>query len=175
MKKLTQKQLAFVIEYLNIGNRVEAYRRAYDCRLMAKATISRKAQEVAAIPHVAAEIKRQQETKLARHHDLADEVIGALKGIAFVDVTDYVWFDGERAWIKDAKLIPPNMRSRIKCLRVNKRGFSIVLHNPIRALELLGNYLGLFNREDLQQATKPFTINVISANSENVTQEVSRK
>ena len=87
MKNLTPKQLKFVASYCECGNKVEAYRRAYDCANMAPATISRKAQEVAALPHVAVRIALEQEDFLQRHKGLADEVIATLKGIAFSDIT----------------------------------------------------------------------------------------
>ncbi len=165
MKNLTQKQLVFVIEYLETGNRVEAYRRAYDCDRMAKATISRKAQEVAVIPHVAAEIAKQQEALLVRHHDLEDEIIRALKEFAFVDITDFVWYDGKSAWIKDANLLTLQERARIKRLHVTKGGFCVVLHDTLRALELLGRHLGMFNGANQPQATTLF-LNIMPVNGE---------
>lgn len=159
MKRLTQKQLNFVLAYLDAGNRVEAYRRAYDCAGMSRATISRKAQEVAALPQVAQEIESQQNALVARHHDLKDAVIRTLKGIALADITDFVACDGKKVWLKDVNFVPKPMRGAVKHLRVTKNGFSIEMHDPLMALVTLGRMLGAF--EHKEPTISPVVFNIV--------------
>ncbi len=75
MKRLTQKQHQFALAYLETGNRVEAYRRAYNHGRMTERTVSRKAQEVAALPHVAAEVARLRAARSERTQITADWVL----------------------------------------------------------------------------------------------------
>lgn len=75
MKRLTQKQHLFSLAYLATGNRVEAYRRAYNHGRMTEKTVSRKAQEVAALPHVAAEVARLRAARSERTQIKADWVL----------------------------------------------------------------------------------------------------
>ncbi len=66
MKNLTQKLREFALAYVETGNRVEAYRRACNHGRMKERTVSRKAQEVAALPDVAAEIETLHAQALCR-------------------------------------------------------------------------------------------------------------
>lgn len=57
MAKLTQKQEAFCLVYIETGNASEAYRRAYDVKKDTKeATINRTAKEIIDKPNIAARI-----------------------------------------------------------------------------------------------------------------------
>jgi len=163
MKKLTQKQHSFVLAYLETGNRVESYRRAYDCGTMAKATISRKAQEVAALPHVAELIEQHQNDAIARHAVTVDKVLEFLAGIAFTDISEFIDYDGKTARIKDASLLTPNQRAALKDFVVSKNGGLYVrLHDSLRALELLGKHLGMFGKKALPQDNVPIINFIIS-------------
>ncbi len=68
-RKLTPKQYAFVLAYLDTGNASEAYRRAYDVKKGTKgATITRKAHELVTQSNIAAMIDEEQR-RLKEAHD----------------------------------------------------------------------------------------------------------
>jgi phage terminase small subunit len=97
--KLTPKQEAFCLAYVETGNASEAYRRAYSAEQMAPATVNRKAKEVldnGKITARLAEIRKPAadaaqvtlESHLKRLHDLslAAEAAGQLSAAISAEV-----------------------------------------------------------------------------------------
>lgn len=64
--QLTVKQQAFVLAYVETGNASEAYRRAYNAKDMAPATINRKAAELLAHGKITARIDQLQSKAAAK-------------------------------------------------------------------------------------------------------------
>jgi hypothetical protein len=59
--KLTQKQEAFCVAYIETGNASEAYRRSYDAGQMLPATVNRKAKELMDDAKIAARLRELRE------------------------------------------------------------------------------------------------------------------
>ena len=146
MKNLTAKLHAFAQAYCECNNRVEAYRRSYRCEAMLDNTIARKAQEVASLPHVAEMIRKIQGEAAARNRVSVDETLRQLSAIAYSDITDFVEFDGTEAHLRDITRLAPEQRYCIREIDVHSGGgFRIRLHDKLRAIELLGKHLGMFD------------------------------
>lgn len=147
---MTQKQYKFVLEYLRTGNRVEAYRRTYDCCKMNPRTIARKAQEVAANPKVRELLEEMRQDQFERCRIEYDNTLRNLLAIAFADFTDFYDFDGKTLRAKDLKTVPEHKWAAIKSIRVNKKHVTITLHNKLNALKALGEHLGMFDGKQRQ-------------------------
>ncbi|MCC6795771.1 MAG: terminase small subunit [Candidatus Hydrogenedentes bacterium] len=147
---MTQKQYKFVLEYLRTGNRVEAYRRTYDCRNMNPRTIARKAQEVAANPKVRNLLEEKRHAHFERYQVELDNTLRNLLAIAFTNLTDFYDFDGKTLRGKDLRTVPEHKWAAIKSIRVNKKHVTITLHNKLSALKALGVHLGMFDGKQRQ-------------------------
>ncbi len=160
MNTLTQKQLLFVTEYLATRSKVEAYRRAYNCTKMSQRTITRKAQEVAALHHVAELIQQLQAEAMANCVVSVENTIEALASIAFANITDALQWSGNTASMKPLQQLTPRQRAAIKEVALTPEGgVQVKLHDKIRALEALGKYLGLFDKKTKPQVLdKPVII-----------------
>ncbi len=160
MSKLTQKQHQFVVEYLATGSKVEAYRRAYNRGNMNDRTITRKAQEVAALPHVAALIDQLQGEAMAKCAVSVESTVEALASIAFTNITDAIQWRGSTATLKPLEQLTPRQRAAIKEITLTPEGgVQVKLHDKIRALEALGKYLGMFDKKSKPQVLdKPVII-----------------
>lgn len=81
--KLTPKQEAFCLAYIEIGNASEAYRRVYDAGNMKPETVNRKAKELMDNGKITARITELQKHHQGRHDitvdDLTDQLKSALK------------------------------------------------------------------------------------------------
>ena len=75
-----------------------------------------------------------------------EEVLDALKAIAFSDFTDYIWIEDGVVRVKDTCQLTPAQRSAIAGIKDAGKGVEIKLHDKQKAIELLVKYLGLFDR-----------------------------
>lgn len=86
--KLTPKQEAFCMAYVETGNASEAYRRAYDVGNMKAATVNRTAKELLDNPKITARIAALQAEHRERHNitidSLTDE-LEAARQLAFAE------------------------------------------------------------------------------------------
>jgi phage terminase small subunit len=147
MKTLTPKQLKFVSEYLEGGNKSAAYRLAYNCQKMSDKTIRRKAQEVAVLPHVASEIERYREDLRAVSMVTAERVLQEIGSIAFSDFTEFVELSEGRYRVRNLEDLTREQRAAIKSIRPVQTSdgshFEIELHDKMGALRQLAKSLGL--------------------------------
>ena len=148
MKNLTQKQLNFVMEYLNTGNCAEAYRRSYDCRTMNPKTARRKALEVFAVPKVREMIEAKQRQQLDGWADERNRTIRRLMDMADADFSDFMDFDGQTLCVKDLRTVPKHKLGAIRRIRYGPKGVTgVVLYDRLRVLQMLGDYLGMFDKK----------------------------
>ncbi len=145
MKTLTGKQEQFALAYLETGNRVEAYKRAYNCAAMTQKTVRRKAQEVAALPIVAARIQELQDAAAERSSITADRVIQELARLAFSSLPGIVDLKGGVLSAEDWRNLSPAQRACIKSAKPVGESIQITLHDKNRALDSLSRHLGLFD------------------------------
>lgn len=151
--KLTAKQVRFVDEYLVDFNATQAAIRAgYKAK-----TAHVIGAENLRKPKIAEEIARRQKDLQKRTEISQDRVVKELARIAFADVTDYAYVmqaiierDGvkvpvESAVIKETYDLTDDQRAAIASIKQGANGVEIKLHDKIKALELLGRHIGMFN------------------------------
>ena len=171
MKRLTHKQLQFTLGFMETGNRVEAYRRAYDCSNMSDPTIRRKAQEVATLEHVEAKITEFQAQAQQRNEVTIDRVIQEFVQIAYHDIGEFTTFTDDGQMEVDWEGLMRSKTSRaIKSLtqevRIEGKGESatkvtttkVTYHNKNNALRDLGRHLGLFPKDGVPLPAERFQI-----------------
>lgn len=142
---MTPRQLRFVLAYLETGDRVLAYKRAYDCHGMAQDVVRRKARDVHATPHVAAMAKELRAQALKRNAVSADALVDRLALIAFASCADFAEIKDNRLFLKDFSGMIPEKTAAIKYVRVEADGSAeIQIHSKIESLELLAELLVLF-------------------------------
>lgn len=77
--KLTLKQEAFCLAYIETGNASEAYRRAYDCGNMKDTTVNRTAKEMLDNRKITARLEELKKPILERHTITVDSLIRELE------------------------------------------------------------------------------------------------
>lgn len=103
----------------------------------------------------------EKKTKLPGHGEKASEemrrrLVEALSAIAFADLTDaaHVRSDGEHDYIEhvNSEELPEELRFAIKSMKKTKDGVVIELYDKMKALELLGKYFGIFEKDHPQES-----------------------
>lgn len=167
---LTEKQARFVAEYLVDLNATEAARRAGYSEKTAYAIGFENLRK----PEIQEAIQTEMDARAERTEINQDRVLQELARIAFADSTDYVRIvstpfpttvvdeDGEvqqvlqnvqRVELVDTSRIPPDKRTAIASIKEGKHGIELKLYDKIRALELIGRHLGMYN-DNLQISGK---------------------
>ena len=155
MAKLTDKQRRFVAEYLLDLNAAAAARRAGYSAKTAEAI----GHENLRKPQIAEEIHRQQRTMQEKLQVTKESVLEELAAIAQANATDFVTINANGLLnIKPTSQVPKEKLSAISCIKYTANGIEIKLHDKVRALELLGKYLGLF---ETGKATETGTTNLL--------------
>jgi phage terminase small subunit len=133
---LTRKQRAFVEAYLRCWNGTEAALEAGYSEKSARAIAS----ENLTKPDILSVI----EARLTEFHMSADEVLMRLTSIARGNLGDFLTIESYGAKVDLTKAQEAAKLNLIKKLKVTKQGVEIELHDPLRALELLGKHYQLF-------------------------------
>lgn len=152
--KLTAKQIRFVDEYLVDFNATQAAIRAGYSPKTAAAAAARLLRNV----NIQAEIARRQKDLQRRTEISQDRVVKELARIAFADASDYACVETYMYENKDGTLSPlqvvspkdtgvlsDDQRAAIAGIKQGANGIEIKLHDKIKALELLGRHIGMFN------------------------------
>nr|WP_325191353.1 terminase small subunit [uncultured Selenomonas sp.] len=152
--KLTPKQMRFVDEYLVDFNATQAAIRAGYSPKTAAAAAARLLRNV----NIQAEIARRQKDLQRRTEISQDRVVKELARIAFADASDYACIETYMYENKDGTLSPlqavspkdtgvlsDDQRAAIAGIKQGANGIEIKLHDKIKALELLGRHIGMFN------------------------------
>lgn len=152
--KLTPKQMRFVDEWLIDFNGKQAAIRAGYSAKTAEATAARLLRNV----KVQAEISRRQKDLQRRTEISQDRVVKELARIAFADASDYACIETYMYENKDGTLSPlqvvspkdtgalsDDQRAAIAGIKHGANGIEVKLHDKIKALELLGRHIGMFN------------------------------
>lgn len=152
--KLTPKQMRFVDEWLiDFNGKQAAIRAGYSART-AEATAARLLRNV----KVQAEISRRQKDLQRRTEVTQERVIMELARVAFADATDYVQVetrtvekdDGTEVSYQTVTLtetaeLSADQRAAIAGIKQGATGIEIKLCDKLKALELLGRHIGMFN------------------------------
>ena len=151
--KLTPKQIRFVDEYLVDLNATQAAIRAGYSTKTAHVT----GPENLGKPRIAEEISRRQKDLQRRTEVTQERVVMELARVAFADATDYVQVETriinrgevkvpiELAVHKETAELSADQRAAIASIKQGANGVEIKLHDKIKALELLGRHIGMFN------------------------------
>ena len=152
--KLTPKQMRFVDEWLIDFNGKQAAIRAGYSAKTAEATAARLLRNV----KVQAEIARRQKDLQKRTEISQDRVVKELARVAFADATDYAQVetrivekdDGtevsyQTVTLKNTAELSPEQRAAIAGIKQGANGIEVKLCDKLKALELLGRHIGMFN------------------------------
>lgn len=152
--KLTAKQIRFVDEYLVDFNATQAAIRAGYSEKTAN-TIG--AQNLAKLS-IQAEISRRQKDLQRRTEVTQDRVVKELARIAFANIADYVHVETQTrtkddgtettyqiVMLSETEDLSADQRAALATVKQSVNGVEIKLHDKIKALELLGRHIGMFN------------------------------
>ena len=131
--KLTPKQMRFVDEWLIDFNGKQAAIRAGYSAKTAEVTAAKLLRNV----KVQAEISRRQKDLQKRTEVSQDRVVKELARIAFVDASVVC--------VTDFDKLTDDQRAAIQGIKPTNFGWEIKLCDKIKALELLGRHIGMFN------------------------------
>ena len=148
MAKLTAKQEKFVQEYLVDLNATQAAIRA---GYKAKNAYQTGAENLRK-PQIAEALQEARKKQETRTQITADRVLQALADIAFADPGEYQTVEGGELTLTDTERIPAGKRRALQGYRIGKGGPEAVLADKLRALELLGKHLGIFEKPEEQDA-----------------------
>ncbi len=158
--KLTPKQEAFCLAYMEAGSPSEAYRRAYDASRMKHTVIQVKAAEVLRHPAVAARVKElqvEQERRMHERFELTRERICAeYAKIAYANMLDYVTVQEDGTAYVDLSRLTREQAAAISEITVDEytegRGdqarpvkrTKLKLHPKLGALDSAAKVIGIY-------------------------------
>lgn len=148
--KLTPKMQKFVSEYLVDLNATKAVLRAgYKMTEKAAATQGNRLLRKAEIQEA---LRNAREAQERRTEITADRVLQELAHVAFANTTDFVKLSGGRVFLTDTDDLSRDQTAALSTIKEGRDGVEVRLHDKIRALELLGKHLGIFEKPEEQDA-----------------------
>ena len=145
--KLTERQKRFCDEYLIDLNATQAAIRAGYSKKTAKVIGS----ENLTKPDIAARIEKRRASQIKRTEITADRVLLELARIAFVDGSAFATITARgKVKFTPTDELTNDQRAVIAGVKNGKFGTEIKTNDKVRALELLGKHLGLFDSGSLQ-------------------------
>ena len=162
---LTEKQARFVAEYLVDLNATQAAIRAGYSERTAEVI----GYENLRKPQISAAIEQAIQDRQRRTEITQDRVLQELARIAFANGTDFarivssptvttvvdeegytqqVLQSVQRVELVDTERVDPEKRAAIASIKEGKFGIEFKSYDKIRALELLGQHLGMFDRKE---------------------------
>ncbi len=141
---MTENQRIFAEEYLTDLNASRAYAAAYPgvTAVTARTNAAKllKKEEIRA--HIRARLKERQE----KTHITEEQVLLELAEIAFADIGALVRVEDGKLTAADTAALTPGQRRIIAGVREGRGGIEYRFCDRLRALELLGRHLGMFDR-----------------------------
>ena len=140
---LTEKQKRFVAEYLVDLNATQAAIRAgYKDPNIGRQLITKN--------NVSEEIRKAMADRQKRTEITQDAVLEELAAIGFSRATDYAAIRGPLVELTPTDQLTDEQKKAIASIEQGNFGIKLKLHDKVRALELLGKHLGMFDgkRED---------------------------
>lgn len=164
--KLTPKQIKFIDEYLIDLNATQAAIRAG----YSKKTAQRIGSENLSKPLIQEEIQKRRNKLQSKCEITQERVLRELAAIAFASGADFAkvvtggTFDTVKMIPTDK--IPPEKLAAIAGMKMTANGVEVKLHDKVRALEMLGKYLGLFDGSGGQEKSDNNLFEAINGCSE---------
>lgn len=159
---LTNKQKRFCEEYIKDFNATAAYIRAgYSVRK--RSTASKNAPKLLKKSGIRERISSLQEKVTESCVMQKERVIQELARVAFYDLREIIKYDpvNKVHYVDDISDLPPDTTAAIRRVkaswitvevepgrRESRQVFSLELHDKLKALELAGKHLGLFEQDD---------------------------
>lgn len=173
MVKLTEKQKRFVQEYLVDLNATAAAKRAG----YSEKSASRIAVELLNKTQVSAEIQKHQAKRQKRTEITQEKVLQELAAIAFANGYDFAQvIKPGVVRVIPTEEIPQDKRKAVASIKETANGTEIKTYDKVRALELLGKHLGIFdsnNNTITEQENNIFEVINQSTNGELNTSAIS--
>lgn len=140
MNELTDKQKTFVNEYLIDLNATQAAIRAgYSAK-----TANVKAAQLLSKVNIQAEIQKKMAKREKRTEITQDRVLKELATIGFFQITDFMKVDKGQLVIKDTSDVDLENIPAISGIKATQFGLDIRFHDKVKALELIGEHLGMW-------------------------------
>lgn len=142
MAKLNDKQKRFVDEYLVDLNATAAAKRAGYSEKTAYSMGQRLLKKV----EIQAAIQKRQETLRGKLEITQERVLEELAAIAFANGTDFATINRNGlVRLTPTSELPEEKKKAVASIKEGQYGTEIKLHDKVRALELLGKHLGVFD------------------------------
>lgn len=150
MAKLTAKQERFVNEYLVDLNATQAAIRAGYSPKTANVIA---AQNLAKL-NIRTEIQRLGAKTAARLEVSRENIMQELAAVGFARTTDFVKVKTGAVRITDTDELPTEKAAALASIKRGANGIEVKLHDKVRALELLGKAVGLFDNREVHSETE---------------------
>lgn len=148
---LTEKQKRFVAEYLVDLNATKAAIRAG----YSKKNADKIGHELLGKTRVSDAIQEAMNERSSRTEITQDMVLRELAAIGFSKATDYVNIQDGVVLLKDTDGMTDAQKSAIASIEDGKYGAKVRLHDKVRALEKLGEHLGMFHGKSVSDEDIP--------------------
>lgn len=135
---LTAKQQMFVKEYLVDLNATQAAIRAG----YSEKTAKEMGYELLTKPHVQVAIQAAMGKRAKKTEITAEKVLEQLARIAFANIGEFVEINGNTVTIKPFEQVDGTVLSEVA---ETQSGLKVKLNDKMKALELIGRHLGMFN------------------------------
>lgn len=143
-KKLTDKQKRFCEEYLIDLNATQAAIRSGYSEKTAAAQAARLLINV----KVQAYISELREKQSRRTEITADRVLEELAAIAFSDRTEIAYIENRNVVLVSTDKWSENTKKSVAGIKENQNGIEVKSYDKVRALELIGKHLGMFDAQN---------------------------
>lgn len=141
MARLTEKQKRFVLEYLVDLNATQAAIRAG----YSKKTADRIGPELLGKTCVSDAVQKAIKDRESRTEITQDAVLRELAAIGFSRATDYAAIRGPLVELTPTDQLTDEQKKAVASIEQGNFGVKLKLHDKVRALELLGKHLGMFD------------------------------
>lgn len=140
---LTPKQKIFADEYLIDLNATRAYKVAYP-KVKKDEAAAVNGSKLLRNTKVAEYIQKRMDDRSKRTEITQDRVLQELAKIGFANVTDYVTIVHGCVIVKSTAEVSPDKLGAIAGIKEGANGIEIKLNDKGKALELIGQHLGMF-------------------------------
>ena len=141
LNELTDKQKAFVNEYLIDLNATQAAIRAgYSAKNAGKI-----GSQLLEKTRISAEINKAMAKRERRTEITQDRVLKELATIGFFQITDFMKVDKGQLVIKDTSDVDLENIPAISGIKATQFGLDVRFHDKVKALELIGEHLGMWS------------------------------
>lgn len=151
-RPLSEKEKAFCIEYLKDWNGSQAAIRAGYSAKTAQEQSSRLLSKVI----IKNELKRIQAEIRENAMITIDWSLMRLKNVASASITDFLEFDGFRAFWKPSTEWSQAMKEAVQEMKPTEHGWQIKLHGKNWALDQINRFLGLYDVDNKQRSNTNF-------------------